>query len=37
MIELNNQYALDGRDASSYRGSFGVLGALRAALFGPIR
>src|SRR5262252_8321315 len=37
MIELNHQYALDGRDASSYRGSFGVPGALRAALFGPIR
>ena len=37
MIELNHQYALDGRDASPYRGSFGVPGALRAALFGPIR
>ena len=37
MIELNSQYALDGRVASSYRGSFGVPGALRAALFGPIR
>ena len=37
MIELNHQYALDGRDASLYRGSFGVPGALRAALFGPIR
>ena len=37
MIELNSQYALDGRVASSYRGSFGVPGALRAALLGPIR
>jgi len=37
MIELNHQYALDGRDASPYRGSFGVQGALGAALFGPIR
>jgi len=37
MIELNHQYALDGRDASPYRGSFGVPGALRAALLGPIR
>ena len=25
-IELNNQYTLDGRDANSYRGCFGVLG-----------
>ena len=37
MIVLNNQYALDGRNASSYRGSFGLQGALRAPLFGPIR
>ncbi len=43
MIELNNKYALDGRDPNSYSGIFWVLGrydrpwAPRREIFGVIR
>jgi deoxyribodipyrimidine photo-lyase len=43
MIELNNRYALDGRDPNSYSGIFWVLGrydrpwAPRREIFGVIR
>ena len=36
MIELNNRYALDGRDANSYSGIFWVLGRYDRA-WGPER
>ena len=32
MIELNNKYALDGRDPNSYSGIFWTLGPLRSAV-----
>jgi deoxyribodipyrimidine photo-lyase len=43
MLELNNKYALDGRDPNSYSGIFWVLGrydrpwAPRRPIFGVIR
>ena len=43
MIELNNKYALDGRDPNSYSGIFWVLGRYdrawgpERAIFGKIR
>jgi deoxyribodipyrimidine photo-lyase len=36
MIELNNKYALDGRDPNSYSGIFWILGRYDRA-WGPVR